>query len=109
MSLRSVLLGWVEGGLDPESTDKMDAESQRDICADVYDVERDFLIDALAETFGSHPQMAQRLLAAFRTSDFIQTGAVLDECLRNYLIGSRWLVNELTEIKEQESFYDGDQ
>jgi hypothetical protein len=85
------------------------AESQRDLCADVYDTERDFLIDALGETLISSPATAQKLIKSFRESDFMQMGSVIDDVLRDYLIGSKWLVNELTEIQEQESFYDGDQ
>jgi hypothetical protein len=95
--------------LDPEGTTRLIPEDQRDFCADVYDTERDFLTDALAESLMSHPATAQKLLAAFRTGDFLQTGAVVDEILRNYLIGSQWIVAELREIQEQESFYDGDQ
>lgn len=109
MSLRSVLLGWLEGGLDPSGTGRLDAATQRDLCADVYDTERDFLVDALVETLSRNPPMAQKLIRSFRDADFIQVGAVVDEILRDFLVESRWLVNELTEIKEQESLYDGDQ
>lgn len=109
MSLRSILVEWLDYGVEPDGTFNLSASDQRLLVADVYTVEPSFLQDAVAESLARSPALGAEILAAFRTEDFVQMGAVLDRVLRGYLIGSRWLETELREVQEQEALYDGDQ
>jgi hypothetical protein len=108
MSLRKVLIEWIQW-VDPHATETLDADDQRQLTADVYTVEPEFLTDAISDSLARHPLYAADILAAYRTNDFLQMGAVLDRMLRGYLIGSKWLESEMREVAEQESMYDGDQ
>lgn len=109
MSLRDVLIEWLESGVEPDGTADLDATEQRDLVADIYTVEPGFMVDALVESFTRKPESAAEVVAALRSADFAQLGAVMDRVLRSHLIGSPWLESELRETHEQESTYDGDQ
>jgi hypothetical protein len=109
MSLRKVLLEWLDAGVKPDGTAQLSADDQRSLVADIYTVEPSFLQDALADSLARYPTYANEIVQALRTADLPQLGAVVDKICRGNLIGSNWLETEMREVSEQESFYDGDQ
>lgn len=109
MSLRKVLKEWLDWGVEPDLTQDLEPNDQRQLVSDIFGAEPEFLYDAFGESIARNPQYRERLIPAFRSGDFLQVGAICDEMFRGYLIGSEWLHRELQEIHEQESYYTGDQ
>ena len=105
MSLRDILLDWINGGVEPDGTGDLSPADQRQFTADIYSEVPDHLYDALVETLVRSPQVRSSLVSAYRDGDFLQVGAVLDKALRAYVIGSPFIENEMREAKEQESEY----
>lgn len=108
MSLRKVLIDWLEV-VDPDCTDALPPPEQREFCADVYSVEYDHLLDALAEGVARNTSARNEIIESFRDGDFLQLGAVMDRLLRSWLIGSEYVEARLREVQEQESVYSGDE
>lgn len=105
MSLREVLIDWLEV-VDPDCTDALSPPEQREFVSDWYSEDVDPMLDALAETLVRNPTIRHQLIASFRAGDFLQTGAVVDKILRDYLIGSEYVEGRLREVQEQETRYE---
>lgn len=110
MSLRSVIDEWLAWGVEPGRL-ILDADNQREFAADVMQSEKEWLIDALAESLTRRPASAAKLIEAFRQADALQVGAVIDDCIRWYVFehcGDYWEA-EFTMAHEQNSDYAGDE
>lgn len=110
MSLRSVIEEWLAWGVEPGRLE-LGVENQREFAADVMQSEKDWLIDALAESLTRRPASAAKLIEAFRQADALQVGATIDECIRWYVFehcADYWEA-EFTMIGEQNSDYMGDE
>ena len=105
MSLRDILLDWINGGVEPDGTGDLSPADQRQFTADVYTEVPDYLYDALVETLVRSPQVRSALLSAYRSGDFLQAGAILDKTLRGYLINSPDIEQQMREVKEQNTEY----
>lgn len=106
MSLRDILLDWITGGVEPDGTGDLSPTDQRRFTADVYAEVADYLYDALVETLVRSPQVRSDLLSAYRSGDFLQSGAIVDKTLRGYLINSPDIEQQMREVKEQETSYE---
>lgn len=110
MSIRSVVVEWLEWGLEPGQLDTLTPEEQRHFVADICQAEPEWTFDAFSEGFSRSPAKRVELEQALRDGDFLQLGAVLDSVIRNYIIEtcSEFWEAEFTVVKEQENRYDGE-
>ena len=111
MSLRNVVLEWINWGCGPGELETLSPDDQRQFVADVIQEDPEWLYDALSETFGRKPGDRVRIVEAFRGGDFLQVGAEFDRALRTWVIETcrEFWDAVFTQIREQNSDYAGDE
>ena len=110
-TLRSVVVEWLQWGLEPGQLDSLSADEQRQFVADVFQAEPNWTFDALSEGFARLPSKRVELEQALREGDFLQVGAVLDYVCRHYVCKTcaEFWESEFTQVQEQETDYSGDE
>ena len=111
MSLRNLVVEWLEWGVEPGTLEILSPEDKRQFVADVFDADPEWFHDSIGEYFTRNPGARSRLISNFRCGDFLQVGAILDQALVEYVINTcaEFWESEFTQVQEQESDYAGDE
>jgi hypothetical protein len=111
VSLRNLVVEWLEWGCEPGQLDTLSPENKRQFVADVFDAEPDWFHDSVGEYFTRNPGARSRLISCFRDGDFLQVGAIIDHAFVEYVIRTcaEFWDSEFTQVQEQEQTYAGDE
>lgn len=111
MSLRNLVVEWLEWGCEPGQLEILSPENKRQFVRDVFNAEPDWFHDAVNEYFTRNPSIRARLFDRFGDGDFLQVGAIIDHAFVEYVIKTcaEFWAAEFTQVQEQESDYQGDE
>jgi hypothetical protein len=109
VSLRNLVVEWLEWGVEPGQLDTLSPENKRQFVADVFDAEPEWFHDSVGEYFTRNPGVRAHLISCFRDGDFLQVGATVDRAFLEYVIKTceDFWEAEFTQVQEQEGEYDG--
>ena len=111
MSLRNLVVEWLEWGVEPGQLGTLSPENKRQFVADVFDAEPEWFHDSVGEYFTRNPGSRAHLISCFRDGDFLQVGAIIDRAFLEYVIKTceEFWESEFTQIQEQQTDYTGDE
>lgn len=110
MTIRAVLVKWLDRAGGPDVLRLMDPDDKREFCTDICLAEPEWTFDWLGDGFTQLPLKRMEFEQALGQGDFLAAGAIADQVRRFYILehcAGHWEI-EFQLVWEQESDYEAD-